>query len=103
MSESKPTPGPWTYGVRKNGTIWFSLGDSVKGPHWQADLNAREPDARLMMAAPDLPTRCRQRPISVGRLLLMRSPVMLALSSNTPALTPTIFFSSRKLDAVSLA
>ena len=54
MSESKHTPGPWTYGVRKNGTIWFSLGDSVKGPHWQADLNAREPDARLMMAAPDL-------------------------------------------------
>ena len=59
MSESKPTPGPWTYGVRKNGTIWFSLGDSVKGPHWQADLNAREPDARLMMAAPDLLARLK--------------------------------------------
>ena len=54
MSEFDITPGPWTYGVRKDGSIWLSIGDRDKGPHRQADIWAREADVRLMTAAPEL-------------------------------------------------
>lgn len=50
----KGTPGPWKYGVRKDKSIWISLGDPVKGPHHQGDFFGTENDARLTVAAPDL-------------------------------------------------
>ncbi|MFJ4130825.1 hypothetical protein [Pseudomonas cyclaminis] len=52
--ETKHTPGPWNYGVRKDGSIWLSLGASGVGPHYQGDLVATESDAKLIVAAPEL-------------------------------------------------
>lgn len=52
------TPGPWSYGVRKDGSIWLSLGDYKTGPHYQGDLVATPDDARLICAAPDLLKAC---------------------------------------------
>lgn len=51
---SKHTPGPWKYGVRRDNSIWLSIGDPAKGPHRQGDLYASEADARLIAAAPEL-------------------------------------------------
>jgi hypothetical protein len=48
------TPGPWKYGVRCDGSIWISRGDSKRGPHYQADFCGTEADARLTCAAPIL-------------------------------------------------
>jgi hypothetical protein len=48
------TPAPWTYGVRKDGSIWLSLGDPTRGPHHQFDFYGTEADARLTCAAPIL-------------------------------------------------
>lgn len=48
------TPGPWEYGVRGDGSIWLSIGDPIKGRHYQGDVNVYEADARLICAAPDL-------------------------------------------------
>ena len=48
------TPGPWVYGKRKDGSLWISRGDPVKGPHDQSDFYGSEADCRLMIAAPDL-------------------------------------------------
>ncbi|NPT59712.1 hypothetical protein [Paraburkholderia elongata] len=48
------TPGPWTYGVRKDGSIWLSLGDPKSGPHHQFDFYGNEADARLVCAGPML-------------------------------------------------
>jgi hypothetical protein len=56
---TKHTPGPWEFGVRKNRTIWLSLGDPRGAPHYQGDLVASEADARLIAAAPDLLEACR--------------------------------------------
>jgi hypothetical protein len=52
--ETKHTPGPWNYGVRKDGSIWLSLGAPGVGPHYQGDLVATESDAKLIVAAPEL-------------------------------------------------
>ncbi|MDQ7981914.1 hypothetical protein QYH69_32340 [Paraburkholderia sp. SARCC-3016] len=52
MKEAMLTPGPWTYGVRKDGSIWISRGDPKTGPHYQADFCGTEADARLSCAAP---------------------------------------------------
>lgn len=54
MSNSKFTPGLWAYGVRDDGSIWLSLGETLKGPHMQGDLVATEADAKLIVAAPDM-------------------------------------------------
>ncbi|MDX1117061.1 hypothetical protein GOL29_03295 [Sinorhizobium medicae] len=51
---SKHTPGEWKFGVRRDNSIWLSLGDPRKGPHYQGDLYASEADARLIAAAPEL-------------------------------------------------
>jgi hypothetical protein len=53
---SEHTPGPWTYGVRRNKSIWLSLGDHrIDGAaHYQGDLVATPADAKLICAAPDL-------------------------------------------------
>jgi hypothetical protein len=62
MSEVKHTSKPWTYGVRRDGSIWLSLGDH-KTPgmaHYQGDLCATQADARLICAAPDLLNALRQ-------------------------------------------
>lgn len=48
------TPKPWTYGVRRGGSIWISRGDHRKGPHHQGDFIGTEDDARLTIAAPEL-------------------------------------------------
>jgi hypothetical protein len=48
------TPRPWEYGIRRDKSIWLSLGDPKSGPHYQGDLVASEADARLIAAAPDL-------------------------------------------------
>jgi len=54
MSELPITPGPWTYGVRKDKSIWISRGDLKQGPHYQSDFCGTEADARLTCAAPML-------------------------------------------------
>ncbi len=54
MSGIKHTPKPWKYGVRKDGSIWLSLGNPELGAHYQGDLVATEADAKLIAAAPDL-------------------------------------------------
>lgn len=46
------TPGPWTYGVRRDGSIWLSRGDPKTGPHYQSDFYGTEADVRLICAAP---------------------------------------------------
>jgi len=48
------TPGPWEYGVRKDGSVWLSIGNPYKGEHWQGDLYAKPVDAALIAAAPAL-------------------------------------------------
>ena len=48
------TPGDWIYGVRRDGSMWLSIGDRRHGPHYQGDLVATEEDARLICAAPKL-------------------------------------------------
>ncbi len=48
------TPGPWKFGLRRDGSIWLSLGDYKIGPHYQADLCATVADAKLICAAPEL-------------------------------------------------
>ena len=57
---SKHTPGPWEYGVRRDKSIWLSIGDPAKGPHRQGDLHASEADAQLIAAAPDLLDAARE-------------------------------------------
>jgi hypothetical protein len=54
MNEVKHTPGPWKCGVRRDGSMWLSLGDPMTGPHYQGDLCASVADARLIAAAPDM-------------------------------------------------
>lgn len=46
------TPGPWTYGVRKDGSIWLSRGDPKTGPHYQSDFHGTVADVRLIVSAP---------------------------------------------------
>lgn len=58
MSAS-PTPGPWTYGTRKDGTIWVSLGDFMTGQHYQFDWMAGEANAALAVSAPGLLAACK--------------------------------------------
>ena len=48
------TPGEWKYGIRWDGTMWLSLGDSKNGPHYQGDLVASTEDADLIIQAPTL-------------------------------------------------
>jgi hypothetical protein len=52
VNEPMLTPGPWTYGVRRDGSIWISRGDPKRGPHYQAEFCGTEVDARLTCAAP---------------------------------------------------
>lgn len=54
MSAVTFTPGPWTYGVRSDGSIWMSLGDPKVGAHHQFDWYGTEKDAQFVTAAPDL-------------------------------------------------
>ena len=54
MSKPKHTPGPWIIGTRQDGSRCFSLGDPIKGPHYQGDIHCSDADARLIAAAPDL-------------------------------------------------
>lgn len=54
MSEPKFTPGEWKFGVRPDGSMWLSLGDPAKGPHYQGDLVASIDDARLIVNAREL-------------------------------------------------
>ena len=48
------TPEPWEFGVRKDKSMWLSLGNPATGPHYQGNLAGSEADARLICAAPDL-------------------------------------------------
>jgi len=52
VTEPMLTPGPWNYGIRRDGSIWISRGDPKRGPHYQADFCGTEADARLTCAAP---------------------------------------------------
>lgn len=54
MSETRFTPGEWKFGVRPDGSMWLSLGDPKKGPHYQGDLVASIDDARLIVNAREL-------------------------------------------------
>ena len=48
--EAAATPEPWEFGVRRDGSMWLSLGNPKSGPHYQGDLVASETDAQLLMA-----------------------------------------------------
>lgn len=48
------TQGEWKYGIRSDGSIWWSRGDPMTGPHYQSDFYGPEADARLSCAAPRL-------------------------------------------------
>ena len=52
--ETKFTPGPWASGIRPDGTMWLSLGDPRKGPHFQGDISCGKNDLPLITASPDL-------------------------------------------------
>lgn len=54
MDTPKFTPGRWRFGVRPDGSMWLSLGDPVKGPHYQGDLVATVADANVIVAAREL-------------------------------------------------
>lgn len=54
MSEPKLTAGPWRYGVRPDGSMWLSLGNPSKGPHYQGDLVASVADANAIIATREL-------------------------------------------------
>lgn len=57
------TGGPWIFGIRPDGSIWLSIGDRQRGPHYQADFAGTEHDARLTVAAPAMYAeleRCRR-------------------------------------------
>lgn len=73
---TKHTPGEWVYGVRKDKSIWISLGDPLKGPHHQGEFSGTESDARLATAAPDLlkslkeiTKECVRQGIKIGPLI----------------------------------
>ena len=51
---SAHTPGLWIYGVRKDGSIWVSLGDPATGAHHQFDWRGTVADVTLALAAPTL-------------------------------------------------
>ena len=56
MTKSKHTPGEWSYGVRRDGTIWLSIGDPKQpgAAHHQGEFCGTEADARLTVSAPKL-------------------------------------------------
>ena len=56
----KHTPGPWRIGLRRDKSIWLSIGDPKTGPHFQGDLVASIADARLIASAPDLLEACQE-------------------------------------------
>ena len=58
---SAHTKGPWSYGVRKDGSIWLSIGNPKTGPHYQGDLVASEANARLIANAPRLLEALREQ------------------------------------------
>jgi hypothetical protein len=62
------TPAPWTYGVRKDGSIWMSFGDPTKGEHHQFDFGGSEADARLVCAAPDLLLAAKESAVVIAEV-----------------------------------
>ena len=62
--EKAATPGPWTYKVRRDGSIYISMGNPTKGPHQQADFYFNEPEAAFTTEArqdiPDLIAEARR-------------------------------------------
>lgn len=48
------TPGTWKFGMRPDTSMWMSLGDPKKGPHYQGDFVGTVADARLMTNAREL-------------------------------------------------
>ena len=66
---SAHTSGAWLYGVRTDGSIWLSIGDcGGTGAHFQGDLVASEPDARLIVSAPALLANLKAASILLDRL-----------------------------------
>ena len=50
-ARAKATPGPCEYGIRRDGSMWMSIGDPAKGPHIQADWEFGEHNAEAFTAA----------------------------------------------------
>ncbi len=48
---AKATPGPCEYGTRRDGSMWMSIGDPVRGAHIQADWEFGESNALAFAAA----------------------------------------------------
>lgn len=47
---AKATPGGCEFGIRRDQSLWLSLGDPKTGPHYQGDLCASTGDAALIVA-----------------------------------------------------
>ena len=45
------TPEPWEVGLRRDGSIWLSLGNPASGRHYQGDIVCTFSDAKLMASA----------------------------------------------------
>lgn len=64
----KHTPGPWKYGVRKDGSMWISIGDPMH-KHSQFDWHGFEEDAQLAMSAPVLLAKVAELEVNYQTLL----------------------------------
>jgi hypothetical protein len=73
------TPGPWTYGVRKDRSIWLSIGDPACC-HYQGDLVASEADARLICAVPEMFEALE----AIEFALSQGMPAAMVLDENSP-------------------
>lgn len=64
------TKGPWRYGIRKDGSLWLSLGDPKVGRHFQGDLAASEADARLIAEAPAMYEALKDAEYALDNLMM---------------------------------
>jgi hypothetical protein len=55
----RATKGPIKYGIRRDTSVWLSIGDPVTGPHIQADWEFGENNAQAFTTVKDVPRLCR--------------------------------------------
>jgi hypothetical protein len=67
IPKREPTPGPWKYGVREDGSMWISIGDPMR-KHSQFDWYGFEEDLELACRAPELEAKVAELEREVERL-----------------------------------